>query len=244
MNDNEFYEYEDRAYIEPTLSSGEQEDFISSLRDIQNQNNAQIAEQTYNLGTAVPSNLGGLGGGEAYFTSRYQTPQVGEMVSNLKAAAQAQALSNVMSNYQAQLQNQYKQAYRNAQKRANARQKAYYNSLLGGGTTGGGTGGGTGDTLDITTNSEVPGNNSIIGRMTSEFFNNLLSKGGTVDYNTSGNTAGEGVDAGFSALIRGGSSSLGVWPDGRPLTEGSTYNYGGKTYRVTYKNGNRNYEVV
>lgn len=121
MNNDEFYEYEDRAYINPTLSSGEQEAFISNLRDIQGQNNAQIAQQTYNLGTAVPSNLGGLGGGEAYFTSRYQTPQVNDMVATLKSAAQAQALSDVMSNYQNQLQNRYKQAYRRAQKRSRSR---------------------------------------------------------------------------------------------------------------------------
>ena len=120
MNNDEFYEFEDRAYVNPTLSSGEQEAFINSLRDVQGQNNAQIAEQTYNLGTAIPSNLGGLGGGEAYFTSRYQTPQVGDMVSNLKAAAQAQALSDVMSNYQTQLKQRYNQAYRSAKKRAAA----------------------------------------------------------------------------------------------------------------------------
>lgn len=120
MNNDEFYEYEDRAYINPTLSSGEQEKFISNLRDIQGQNTAQIAEQTYNLGTAVPSNLGGLGGGEAYFTSRYQTPQVNEMVDTLKAAAQAQALNDIMSNYQSQLKNKYSQAQRAYNKRQRA----------------------------------------------------------------------------------------------------------------------------
>lgn len=120
MNSDEFYEYEDRAYIKPTLSSGEQEAFIDNLRNIQGQNNAQIAQQTYNLGTDVPSNLGGLGGGESYFMSRYQTPQVDEMVSTLKAAAQAQALNDVMSNYQAQLKQRYNNAYRKAQKRSRA----------------------------------------------------------------------------------------------------------------------------
>ena len=137
MNNDEFYEYEDRAYINPTLSSGEQEAFISNLRDIQGQNNAQIAEQTYNLGTAVPSNLGGLGGGEAYFTSRYQTPQVNDMVATLQSAAQAQALNDVMSNYQNQLQNRYKQAYRSAQKRARARAAAAAAGTGGNGTQGG-----------------------------------------------------------------------------------------------------------
>lgn len=120
MNNDEFYTYEDRAYIQPTLSSGEQEAFISNLRDTQKQNTAQIAQQTYNLGTDVPSNLGGLGGGEAYFTSRYQTPQVNEMADTLKTAAQAQALSDIMSNYQSQLKNKYNQAYRNYSKRARA----------------------------------------------------------------------------------------------------------------------------
>ena len=117
MDTSEFYEYEDRAYVNPTLSSGEQEQFIDNLRNVQAQNNAQIAEQTYNLGTAVPSNIGGLGGGESYFTSRYQTPQVGEMVETLKTAAQAQALNDVMTNYKNQLQNKYKQAYRAYSKR-------------------------------------------------------------------------------------------------------------------------------
>lgn len=132
MNSDEFYEFEDRAYLNPTLSSGEQEAFINNLRNTQNQNNAQIAEQTYNLGTEVPSNLGGLGGGESYFTSRYQTPQVGEMVETLKTAAQAQALNDVMTNYKNQLQNRYKQAYRAYSKRNR-------------GTGGTGTGGGGDD---------------------------------------------------------------------------------------------------
>lgn len=118
MNNDEFYEYEDRAYINPTLSSGEQEAFIDNLRNMQSQNTSQIAQQTYNLGTDVPSNLGGLGGGESYFTSRYQTPQVNEMVNTLKTAAQAQALNDIMSNYQAQLKQRYNAAYRRAQKRS------------------------------------------------------------------------------------------------------------------------------
>lgn len=181
MNNDEIIEFEDRAYINPTLSSGEQEAFINSLRDVQNQNNAQIAEQTENLGTTVPSNLGGLGGGEAYFTSRYQTPQVGEMVATLKSAAQAQALNDVMKNYQAQLQNQYKQAYRNAQKRSAARQRAYYNSLTGGGTgSGGGTGNGNtsgwnGD-IDLVDGKTSSGTGSIIGDMNEWLFGKLRDK--------------------------------------------------------------------
>ena len=146
MNNDEFYTYEDRAYIKPTLSSGEQEKFIDNFRDIQKQNTAQIADQTYNLGTQIPSNLGGLGGGESYFTSRYQTPQTNEMVQTLKAASQAQQLQDTMANYNAQLQNRYKQAYRKYQSRERARAKSsgsnlsnFLNSLLRsqGGTTNG-----------------------------------------------------------------------------------------------------------
>ena len=140
MDTSEFYTYEDRAYIQPTLSSGEQGKFIDNLRDIQKQNTAQIAEQTYNLGTQVPSNLGGLGGGESYFTSRYQTPQTNEMVQTLKSAAQAQALNDILSNYQAQLKNKYSQAQRAYTKRERARQRALQNAALAGNNTGNITG--------------------------------------------------------------------------------------------------------
>jgi hypothetical protein len=111
----------------------EQNAFIDNLRNVQQQNTAEISQQTQDLGTDVPSNLGGLGGGEAYFTSRYQTPQVNEMVSTLKSAAQAEALNEVMNNYKGQLQNKYKQAYRAYQKREQNKRKQYS----------GGNGGGT-----------------------------------------------------------------------------------------------------
>ena len=130
MDTSEFYGFEDRSYINPTLSSGEQEAFISNLRDVQGQNNAQIAQQTYNLGTQVPSNLGGLGGGEAYFNARYQTPQVDEMVATLKAAADAQELNDIMTNYQAQLKNRYNQAQRAYNERERKRQRALQNAML------------------------------------------------------------------------------------------------------------------
>lgn len=112
MGTDEFYTFEDQAYINPKLSSGEQMAFIDKFRDIQNQNNQQIATDTYNLGKALPSNLGGLGGGESYFNARYQNNQVDDMVANLKTAAQAQELNDVMSNYQAQLKKRYSNAQR------------------------------------------------------------------------------------------------------------------------------------
>lgn len=112
MDSSEFNYFEDQAYINPKLSSGEQMAFIDKFRDIQNQNNQQIATDTYNLGKALPSNLGGLGGGESYFNARYQNNQVDDMVANLKTAAQAQELNDVMSNYQAQLKKRYSNAQR------------------------------------------------------------------------------------------------------------------------------------
>lgn len=132
MDKSEFYSFENRNYIQPTLSSGEQEKFIDNLRDIQKQNTQQIQQQTQALGTNVPSNLGGLGGGESYFTSRYQTPQVNEMVDTLKSAAKAQELNDVMKNYQAQLKNRYTQAKRNYDER----QRDKLNNLLNGNVNG------------------------------------------------------------------------------------------------------------
>lgn len=128
MDSSEFNYFEDQAYINPKLSSGEQMAFIDKFRDIQNQNNQQIATDTYNLGKALPSNLGGLGGGESYFNARYQNNQVDDMVANLKTAAQAQELNDVMSNYQ----NQLKKRYNNAQRAYNRRRASSGsgNSLL------------------------------------------------------------------------------------------------------------------
>lgn len=114
MNDNEFYEFEDRVYSSPTVSRDEQLDFISNLRDTMGKESQRIATQTENLGTAVPSDLGGLGGSGSYFQQRYQTMPVENTVANLRATAQAKALNDLMSNYEAQAKNRYSQAYRRA----------------------------------------------------------------------------------------------------------------------------------
>lgn len=108
---------DDRRYIKPQVALDESNAFIENLRDIQGQGTEEIATDTYNLGTAVPSNLGGLSGAGSYFTSRYQTPQTNEMIANLRATAQAQALSDAMSNTLAQAKERYNKAYKAAQKR-------------------------------------------------------------------------------------------------------------------------------
>lgn len=120
MNLDDFsYIDNDRRYVNPQVSLNEQNAFIDNLRNTQGQDTAQIRQDTYNLGTAVPSNLGGLAGGSNYFKSRYQTPQTNSMVSDLRAAAQSQALSTLLNNEIGKAKKRYSDAYRAAKKRAN-----------------------------------------------------------------------------------------------------------------------------
>lgn len=135
MNENEMIEFEGRQYVNPDISRDEQMAFIDTMRDMQAQNNAQIATETHNLGTDVEPIRGGLSGSEEYWKGVYQAPQTEAAVANMKAVAQQTALNNALTNYQNALQNRYNQAYRNYQKRA------YLRSL----NSGGGGGGVTGD---------------------------------------------------------------------------------------------------
>lgn len=141
LNDSDFVEVEGRYYTNPQVALDESNRFIDNLRSTQQANNQQIQTETYNLGTAVPSNLGGLtspvtdgngGAGMSYFTSRYEVPQTNSAVANLRAAAQAQALNEVLANEQAIWKNRYQNAYRDYQR------KAYNRSRSGGGSGGGG----------------------------------------------------------------------------------------------------------
>lgn len=111
-------EYEDRLYLNPQIGVDESNQFIEKLRETQNNNVAQIKTQTQNLGTDVPSILGGLAGGTGYWTSRYQTPQTNAAVSDLRAAAQATALNQALANEEAMWKKRYQEAYRNYQSRA------------------------------------------------------------------------------------------------------------------------------
>lgn len=148
LDDNEFVEVDGRYYTNPQVSLDESNAFIDNLRSTQQANNQKIQTDTYNLGTAVPSNLGGLtspvgegGAGDAglsYFTSRYQTPQTNAAVENLRAVAQASALNQALENEQEIWKKKYNDAYR-------AYQKSAYRKSSGGGGSGGGNGGGSGD---------------------------------------------------------------------------------------------------
>lgn len=137
LPENEFVEVEGRQYINPQTGLDESTQFIENLRATQGQQNQQIAQDTYNLGTDIQSVQGGLGtntpANMGYFTSRLQTPQTNSAVANLRAAAQAQALNEVLANEQAIWKKKYQDAYKSAQRRA-------YNRSYGGGRRGGGSG--------------------------------------------------------------------------------------------------------
>lgn len=62
LPETEVAEVEGRTYINPQIAVGESDTFIDNLRQTQQANTEQIAQDTYDLGTAVPSNLGGLMG--------------------------------------------------------------------------------------------------------------------------------------------------------------------------------------
>lgn len=121
MNLDDFsYVENDRRYVKPEVSLNERNTFIDNLRSSQAQNAAQIRQDTYNLGTAVPSSLGGLGGGSRYFAARYQTPQMNSMIADLRAAAQSQALNDLLQNEISKAKKRYNDAYRAAKKRESA----------------------------------------------------------------------------------------------------------------------------
>lgn len=123
---SEVINYEDTLYVNPETSFNEQNKFIENLRGLQQQQNAEIATDTTNLGTypASQSNLGGLGGGESYFTARYQTPQTNALVNDLRAANRAQVLTDVLKLNQSIMQQKLQAAQENARKRAAARAAA------------------------------------------------------------------------------------------------------------------------
>ena len=115
MNLDDFsYEYDGRRYVDPNVLLADQNAFIDNYRNLQAQNNAQIAQQTRALGTQVPSQLGGLTGGGSYFKSRYQTPQTNQAVAELRTAAQAQALQQALQNELEKAKKKYKDAQNKA----------------------------------------------------------------------------------------------------------------------------------
>lgn len=118
MDASEYYDFEDRRYVSPTVSRDEQLAFADNLRDVMGKNAAQINASTQALGTNIPSSMGGLTGSGSYFAQRYQTTPVESAVNTLRATAQAKALNDLMGNYEKQMANRAQQAYRRAKRRA------------------------------------------------------------------------------------------------------------------------------
>lgn len=133
---NEYYDYEGRRYINPTTSRDEQLGFIDNLRKTQAQDLSAISRDTYNLGTKIPSSMGGLSGSGNLWSKQYVSPQVNSMVEGLRSTAQAQALNTALSNYQSQLNKRYQDAYKAARRRARS------------------SGGGGGGTTTVNTNDD------------------------------------------------------------------------------------------
>lgn len=115
--------------MEPTVSRDEQLGFIDRLREIENKDLQKIATDTHNLGSDLPSNLGGLSaigrpnsigvsgadtGSAGIWRNRYERPQTNALVSDLKATAQASALETALNNMLNQYKNRYNQAARKA----------------------------------------------------------------------------------------------------------------------------------
>lgn len=129
MND-ETISFEDRIYVNPEVSMAEQEQFMEKFRNVQGQNQSQINRDTYNLGTPVSSNLGGLTGAEGLWNVQYQRPAVNAAIENLRQVNMQQAVNTAMQNQQnaiANRLNQTKRAYYRAQQEASARDRANAN---------------------------------------------------------------------------------------------------------------------
>lgn len=129
MND-ETISFEDRIYVNPEVSMAEQEQFMEKFRNVQGQNQSQINRDTYNLGTPVSSNLGGLTGAEGLWNVQYQRPAVNAAIENLRQVNMQQAVNTAMGNQQnaiAERLNQAKRAYYRAQQEASARDRAKAN---------------------------------------------------------------------------------------------------------------------
>lgn len=135
MNTDETLEFENRLYVNPEVSMAEQDQFIEKFRNLQGQNQAQINRDTYNLGTQVPSNLGGLTGAEGLWNAQYQRPAVNAAIENLRQVNLQQALNTAMQNQQNAMAERINQAKREYN-RASAR-------------SGGGSGGGNGNQGDV-----------------------------------------------------------------------------------------------
>lgn len=222
-----YTEVEGRQYLNPQVALDESNRFIDNLRSTQAQQNQQIATDTYNLGTALPSAQGGLGtntpANMGYFTSRYQVPQTASAVANLRATAQAAALNQALENEQAIWKKRYQDAYRAYQKRQYDASKTPQNPS----TTGP-------SNLGIDVNSGDPGEGGANENTTTTGPGYVTSVQGGLNIYTDQNGGRwtlRNLEGGDETLLGGltniGGNLLRAFPDGTPLTNGAVYNAGG-----------------
>ena len=217
MNDKELITSDQKLLqVNPDVSRDEQLDFINAYRNMQAANTDEINTQTRALGTDITPAKGGLTGVGSYLATRYQQPQTEAAVATLRTAAQQAALNQALQNYQANLQEQYNQAYRKYS-RAAARRSS----------SGDGRDSSKAKSPNITTDT---GN----GNKQTTVDENPNTGARDIQQNVNGTkTLGSlklaSPGTAFMSLVNQG-ASLGVWPDGSRLTEGSRYSRGGKTY--------------
>lgn len=222
-----YTEVEGRQYLNPQVALDESNRFIDNLRSTQAQQNQQIATDTYNLGTALPSAQGGLGtntpAGLGYFTSRLQTPQTTSAVANLRAAAQAAALNQALENEQEIWKKRYQDAYRRYQKSAYDKANTPQNPS----TTGL-------SNLGIDVNSGDSGEGGANENTTTTGPGYVTSVQGGLNIYTDQNGGRwtlRNLEGGDETLLGGltniGGNLLRAFPDGTPLTNGAVYNAGG-----------------
>lgn len=222
---NEYTEVDGRAYANPQVALDESNSFIDNLRATQGQQNQEITKQTQNLGTSVPTSLGGLTGAESYFTSRYQTPQTNAAVSNLRATAQAAALNQALQNEQEIWKKKYNDAYRAYQKSAYDKANAPttspdYSDLL--------------KKLGVDVNPEDDKNDTPnVNDTTGKNGQVISSQGGLNVYRDSngGIWTLRNLQGGDETLLGGltniGGNLLRTFPDGTPVANGAVYDAGG-----------------
>lgn len=217
----EFKAYEGRRYVNPSLVPNETNQFIDNLRQTQQANTQQIAQQTHNLGTDVPSSLGGLSGAGTYFTSRYQTPQTNSAVSNLRATAQATALNEALANEKEAWSKRYNDAYRSYQKRQNDKMNASIKT-------------GKGSNLGYDINPNENSNGDVNENTTTTGPGYITSVEGNLNIYTDENgdkwtlrNLESGDELRLGGLTQFGGNLLQTFPDGTPLTNGAVYDSGG-----------------
>lgn len=221
---DEYTEFESRQYVNPQTVVDESNTFIDQLRATQGQQNQEITQQTQRLGTDVPTNLGGLTGGESYFSSRYQTPQTASVIADLRTTAQAAALNEALANEEAKWKKRYNDAYRKYQK--SAYDKANTPAPTNPDTTNPSSLG-----VDVNLGDNASGDTNENTNTGPGYINSV--QGGLNIYmdQNGGRWTLRNLQGGDEVLLGGltspGGNLLRTFPDGTPLTNGAVYNAGG-----------------